>query len=424
VTRGSWIWIPLVVAAALGLGLAVGRGTAPVPAGKPAGADPPPAASSKGRTPPPPLVGVAHPKRVTIPVTLSLTANISSLRTAVLYSKTAGYLETVTVRPGDPVRTGQLLAVVDHAQLDAQAAQADATALAAQSGVQTAVVAVAAAHAQLVNAEAQVQNAKAGVVKARAQLQNAQATQARIADLVRQGAAAQQTLDDAVAQVQADKAGLDAAQAQVAQADAQVAAAMQVQTQQAQAASQAAALHNARLAVANATITAPFDGIVVSRSLDPGAYVAPGTSTPILTIADLDQINVTVNVTEVQIAAIQRGAPAQVTVDAYPDRTFRGTVSRIAGGADPITRTVQVEIDIANPGHLLRPGMYATAQLSAGADKDVLVVPLGALVTVGDQHFVWVVKDSAVTQQPVTVGRAADLVREGQRVRAVPVGGL
>ena len=106
---------------------------------------------------------------------------------------------------------------------------------------------------------------------------------------------------------------------------------------------------------------------------------------------------------------------------------------------------MQVEIDIANPGQLLRPGMYATAQLSAGADKDVLVVPLGALVTVGDQHFVWVVKDSAVTRQPVTVGRAtgevvevtaglgdsdqivargADLVREGQRVRAIPVAGL
>jgi len=452
VTRGSWIWIPSVVAA-LGVGLVLGRGTAPVPSGKPAAADPPPAASPKGRTPPPPLVGVAHPKRVTIPVTLALTANISSLRTAVLYSKTAGYLETVTVRPGDPVKTGQLVAVVDHAQLDAQLVQADATALAAQSGVQTAVVAVATAHAQLVNAEAQVQSAKAGVVKARAQLQDAQATQARIADLVRQGASAQQALDDAVAQVQAAQANLDAAEAQVAQADAQVAAArqqevsaaMQVQTQQAQAASQAAALQNARLAVANATITAPFDGIVVSRSLDPGAYVTPGTSTPIVTIADLGQIDVVVNVTEVQIAAIQRGAPVQVTVDAYPDRMFRGNVSRIAGGADPITRTVQVEIDIANPGLLLRPGMYATAQLSAGADKDVLVVPLGALVTVGDQHFVWVVKDSAVTRQPVTVGRAtgevvevtaglgdsdqivargADLVREGQRVRAVPVAGL
>lgn len=451
-TRGSWIWIPLVVAA-LGLGLAVGRGTAPVPAGNPAGADPPPAASAKGRTPVPPLVGVAHPKRVTIPVTLSLTANISTLRTAVLYSKTAGYLETVMVRPGDYVKTGQLVAVVDHAQLDAQLAQAEATALAAQSAVQTAVVAVATAHAQEVNAEAQVQNARAGVVKARAQLQDAQATQARIADLVRQGAAAQQSLDDAVAQVQSAQASLDAAEAQVAQADAQVAAArqqeasaaMQVQTQQAQAASQMAALQNARLAVANATIAAPFDGVVVSRSLDPGAYVTPGTSTPILTIADLDQTDVLVNVTEVQIAAIRRGASVQVTADAYPDRTFRGKVNRIAGGADPITRTVQVEIDIANPGHLLRPGMYATAQLSAGADTDVLVVPLGAMVAVGDQHFVWVVNDSVVTQKPVTVGRAtgevvevtaglseadqivargADLVRDGQRVRAIPVGGL
>src|SRR2546430_103458 len=293
-------------------------------------------------------------------------------------------------RPGDPVKTGQLVAVVDHAQLDAQLVQADATALAAQSGVQTAVVAVATAHAQLVNAEAQVQSAKAGVVKARAQLQNAEATQARIADLVRQGASAQQALDDAVAQVQAAQANLDAADAQVAQADAQVAAArqqeasaaMQVQTQQAQAAAQAAALQNARLAVANATITAPLAGLVVSRSLDPGAYVTPGTSTPILTIADLGQIDVVVNVPEVQIPAVRRGHPVQVTVDAYPDRTFRGKVSRIAGGADPITRTVQVEIDIANPGQLLRPGMYATAQLSAGADKDVLVVPLGALVTV------------------------------------------
>jgi RND family efflux transporter MFP subunit len=218
-----------------------------------------------------------------------------------------------------------------------------------------------------------------------------------------------------------------------------------VRTQQSQAASQTAALENARLGAAEATITAPFSGIVVSRSLDPGAYVTPGTSTPILTIADLDQIDVTVNVTEVQIAVVHKGAPVQVVVDAYPAQTFRGVVSRIAGGADQATRTVQVEIDIANPGHLLRPGMYATAQLSAGADKNVLVVPLGALITVGDQHFVWVVKDEAVTKRQVVVGRAtgdvvevaaglddgdqviargADLVREGQRVRAVPVGGL
>lgn len=462
--RRSWVFIPVVIAA-LGMGLLIGRGTAPAPTGRPASADP--ATPSKGRTPPPPLVGVAHPKRVTIPVTLQLTANIASLKTAVIYSKTAGYLQTVTVRPGSPVRTGQVVAVVDHAQLDAQVSQAQATVLAARSGVQTAKVAIAAAHAQLLNAiagrqnaEAQLANAKAGVVKAHAQLVDAQATQSRIAALVKQGASAAQSLDDATAQVDTSRASLDAAgaqvkvaEAQVAQADAQVAAAReqetsarsQVRTQEAQAASQEAALENARLAVANATIVAPFDGIVVSRSLDPGAYVTPGTSTPIVTIADLDQIAVLVNVTEVQIASIHRGAPVRVTVDAYADRTFDGKVSRIAGGADPATRTVQVEIDIANPGQLLRPGMYATAQLSAGADKDVLVVPLGALVAVGSQHFVWAVKDDKASRRQVTIGRAtgdvvevtngisgsdqiiargADLVREGQRVRAAPVNGL
>ncbi len=456
-----------MIIAVLGLGLLIGRITAPAPVGKPAGADPHATPAPKGKTPPPPLVGVAHPKRVTIPVTLSLTANIGSLKSAVIYSKTAGYLETVTVRPGDPVRAGQVVAVVDHAQLDAQVAQAQATALAAQNGIQTAKVAVATAHAQYLNAvagrqnaDAQMANAKAGVVKAAAQLKDAQVTEARMATLVKQGAAAQQSLDDMTAQVQSAQATLDAskaqvnvAEAQVAQADAQVAAAKQqeasavtqVQTQQAQAASQQAALQNARLAVANATITAPFDGIVVSRSLDTGAYVTPGTSTPILLLADLDQTDVVVNVTEVQIAAIRRGARVQVKVDAYPGRAFEGTVSRIAGGADQATRTIQVEIDIANPGHLLRPGMYATAQLSAGEDKDVLVVPLGALVTVGTQHFVWVVKDDKVSRREVTVGRAtgevvevtagltegdqivargADLVREGQRVRAIPVGGL
>ncbi len=464
--RGSWLWVPALIIA-LGLGLLVGRVTAPAPVGRPASADPARGPASTGRTPPPPLVGVAHPKRVTIPRTLSLTANIASLKSAVIYSKTAGYVQAVTVRPGDPVRAGQVVAVVDHAQLDAQVAQAEATALAAQNGIETARVAVATAHAQVLNAmagrqnaEAQLANAKAGVVKARAQLQDTEATQARIAALVRQGAAAQQGLDDANAQVQTARASLDAAdaqvkvaEAQIAQATAQVAAARQqevsavtqVRTQEAQATSQRAALANARLAVANATIAAPFDGIVVSRSLDPGAYVTPGTSTPILTIADLDQIAVVVNVTEVQIAAVHRGAPVQVRVDAYPDRTFQGTVTRIAGGADQATRTVQVEIDIANPGHVLRSGMYATAQLSVGEDKNVLVVPLGALVNLGSQYFVWVVSDDKVSKRQVTVGRAtgevvvvtgglsesdlivargADLVREGQRVRAVPVSGL
>ena len=462
--RTPWAWILLTVLA-LGCGVAIGR---MMTLGRAASDPPPPvptAAGVKRHSAPPPLVGVARPKRTTIPVSLSLTANIASLRSAVIYSKVAGYLQTVTVRPGAVVKAGQVVATVDHAQLDAQVAQAQAAVLAAQSSVQTARVAVATAQAQYLNAvagrenaQAQLANAEAGVTKARATLVDADATQSRIAALVQQGASSQQSLDDAVAQVKTAQATLDAAraqvnvaQAQVRQAAAQVAAAheqiaaanTQVHTSEVQVTNQQAVLQNARLSVADATITAPFDGVVVSRSLDPGAYVTPGTSTPILSIADLDQTDVTVNITEVQIASIRLGAPVQIHVDAYPGRIFRGSVSRIAGGADAATRTVQVEIDIANPGHLLRPGMYATATLSAGADENVLVVPLSALVTVGDQHFVWLVTDNVTHKHVVTVGRATgdvveitggigegdqivtrgtDLVREGQVVRPMPVG--
>jgi len=406
----------------------------------------PTAQPSQSRVAPAPQVGVVHPKRATVPMTIPLTANISSLRSAVIYTKTAGYLREVRVRPGDRVTAGQVVATVDHAQLDAQVAQAQATLKAAQSGVQTAQVAVATARAQALNAQAALASARAnlgsaqaGVAKAQATLANAQETQRRTADLVRQGAEAQQNLDDATAQ------------AQTAQADSQLAAAVQqvasatsqVNTQQAQVANQQAALRNAQIAVADATIAAPFDGIVVSRSLDPGAYVTPGTSTPILQIADLDQIDVLVNVTEVQMTLLRVGAPVQIHVDAYPDRIFQGQVSRIAGGIDPMTRTVQAEIDIPNPGHLLRPGMYATVSLAAGEDANVLVIPLAALVSVGDQHAVWVVTDNVAHQRPVAVGRAVgdqvevtaglsdgdlvvaqgvDLVRDGQRVQGVPVG--
>ncbi len=452
----AWIWAVAGACLILVAAIVVGRGaTHRPPRGPSAGAE-------SGRTRPVPVVAVGHARRVQLPRTLRLTASIASLSQAVLYPKTSGYLQAVIVRPGDPVQAGQVVAVIDHAQLDAQLAQAQAQLAAAEASVQTAQAQVAAARAQRLTAAAsrslaaaQVANAQGGLKKAQAQLADAQATYNRTAELARQGAVAQQSLDDAKAQVVSAQAGVDsadaqvrAAQAQVAQADAQVqaaeqqeaASASQLRTQRAQAATQQAAVENARIQLRYATITAPFSGVVVSRQLDPGAYVTPGTSTPILTIADIDHLDVLVPISEADLPAVHRGDPVQIRVDAYPTRVFRGVVTRMAGGVDPATRTLQVEIDIANPGRLLRPGMYATAQLAAGT-QPALVVPLSALTTVGGQSYVWVVTDGKVSQQPVTVGRATgdaveitggitphdtivvrgtDLVRQGQQVRAVP----
>jgi len=454
-----WGWIALVCAA-LVAGLLVGRASPPQPSTQAAQQTAPAGARTRVAA----TVGVGHPVFQDLPITLRLTASIASLREAVVLPKTSGYLQSVTVRAGDTVTAGQVVAIVDHDQLNAQVSQAQATLAAAQTGVQTSQASVAVAQAQELNAvaglrtaEANLGNAKAGLVKAEATLVDAESTYRRTVMLVQQGAQAQQNLDDAKATVATDQAAVDQAAAQVRASEAQVtqartqiaaqqqqvtAARSQVQTQLAQAASQAAALQNAQIGLQNATIVAPFNGIVVSRSLDSGAYVTPGTSTPIVTIADLDGLDVVVNVSETQMSMIHKGGKVQVVVDAFPGRTFVGVVSRIAGGVDPQTRTVQVEVDLPNPGHLLRPGMYATAEISAGSQR-ALVVPLSAIITLGTESYVWAVVEGKTTQRQVAIGRetgtlveitggitqsdlivfrGSDQVREGQPVKASPVG--
>lgn len=436
--RTVWIWV-VVAAIVLAAGLVVSRGATPR-TGK-TGAS----AAQSGSRRPAPIVVTGHGQRTSLGRTLQLTASITSLAQSVIFPKTSGYLLAVTVRPGDPVRPGQVLALIDHAQLDAQVAQAQASLTAAENAVQTARAQLAAARAQRVSAEAGVASAKATVVKNEAALADMQATYDRSAALAKQGAIAQQNLDDAKAQVVSAQATLDASRAQVGQAQAQVAAAReqeaasasQVKTQQALANNAAAALDNTRVQLQYATITAPFAGVVVSRQLDPGSFVTPGTSTSILTIADLDHLDVVLNVGSPDLPMIRKGDPVKILIDAYPGRVFPGAVNRIAGGVDPMTRTVQVEVDIDNPQHLLRPGMYATVQLSAGV-RQALVVPLSAVQSIGTQHYVWLVHEGKAVQQYVDVGQAtgevveitgglepsdtviirgADLVRQNQPVR-------
>lgn len=406
-----------------------------------------------------PMVAVGRLRTMDIPAVLSLTASIVAEREARVFSRVAGYLESVLVRPGDMVRTGQVVAVVEHSQLDAQVLQAEQAALAARSGVATAQASLVAASAQIVNAQAarrkadaDLQSARAALDRAKAQLGVAQAAHTRVSTLFRDGLIAQSAVDSARGDLQSAQAGVDAAeaqirvvQAQIEQAEAQIrvaqaqenAAASQVRTQQAQAASLDASLQNARLARASATIRAPWAGIVVSRGLDSGALVTAGGSTPIVTIADLDVVAVVVNLAESSMGTVRRGGQAEIGVDAFPGRTFKGRVGRIAGGVDTDTRTVQVEIDVENKDHALLPGMYARVRLS-GAPRQATVVPLSALVTVGGQHYVWVVVDGKVTRRAVKIGattasvveivsgvdpeetivfRGTEMVREGGAVR-------
>lgn len=440
--RKRWLWIIAGVVLVGGVAVvALGRSAQAPPTAREEGAQRPsggtprgaPAPGGRQRSAPAPMVAAGHLTATRIPATLDLTATVISLREVRIQSRVSGYLEMVALRPGDAVRAGQVVAVVEHSQLDAQVGQAQQSALAAASAVQSAQAAAAAADAQVVNATAgrrravaDLGNARAAVNKAKAQLTVVQATHARVTSLFQQGFVSQQAVDQATADLQSAQAGVQAADAQIGVAQAAVdqaqaqlravqaqqrAAVSQIRTQQAQAASLAAALQNARLAQASATIKAPFSGVVVSRSLDPGAYISPGSGVPIMTIAELDDIAVIVNMSEASMGTVRRGSTANVTVDAYPGRVFKGTVGRMAGGVDPDTRTVQVEVDLDNRDHALRPGMYARVQLS-GPPRQAYTVPLSALVIIGGQQFVWVIDQGQVSRRAVTIGTTYQSVVE------------
>jgi Cu(I)/Ag(I) efflux system membrane fusion protein len=108
-------------------------------------------------------------------------------------------------------------------------------------------------------------------------------------------------------------------------------------------------------------ILAPIDGLVIRKEVYEGQYVAEGT--PLFELADLSRIWVEARVFEDQLGRVEPGRPAESTVPAFPGEVFAGRIALIAPALDPATRTAAVRVELDNPGHRLRPGMFATMTL-------------------------------------------------------------
>jgi cobalt-zinc-cadmium efflux system membrane fusion protein len=178
------------------------------------------------------------------------------------------------------------------------------------------------------------------------------------------------------------------------------------------------------------TLTAPIAGTVTKRNLTIGAFVSGDES--VITIIDLRNVWVLVNVFEHDLSTLQIGEPAEVTVEAYPDDHFRGVVSYIGDTVDRATRTVQARIDVPNPERRLKPGMFAAAQITTTERQSrvVLTAPASAVYDINGQKSVFVeVSSDHFAVRPVKLGSAghADIeilsgVNEGEHV--VSEGGL
>ena len=176
-----------------------------------------------------------------------------------------------------------------------------------------------------------------------------------------------------------------------------------------------AAVANLRATIAKKTLRAPFSGRVGIREVELGEVVSPGT--PIVSLQTVSPVHVDFWLPEQAIAKVDEGNEAQVTVDTFPDASWKGTVTTISPEVDPKTRNVRMRVTIPNPDGRLVPGMFASVSVNAGERQLVRIVPQTSIVYApyGDSVF--------VLNQKQPVGSRAARARGGPSRPAKPSGG-
>lgn len=278
-----------------------------------------------------------------------VTGTLQPSQQAQISAQTAGRVEVVTVRPGDSVAAGDVLVQLDVARLRLELDQ------------------------QRSNAEA-----------TRSQLSLAQAQFERVQALVDRGVATTSDLDQARTNLEGLQASLSALTDQVAAAE---------------------------LSLSQATVTAPFAGVVSARSVEPGQFVSVGT--PLLSIVDLGTVEIEAHAPVSAGSLIAAGQAVLTSVDGLPDRRFTGTVVRINPVATEGARTLPVYVMLDNADGLLVGGMFATGEIVVAEAEGALAVPAEALREDREGLHVLRIEDGVVVSQPVTTAEtwAGELVQ-------------
>ena len=158
-------------------------------------------------------------------------------------------------------------------------------------------------------------------------------------------------------------------------------------------------------------VRSPVSGTIIERMVSPGAVVAPSDS--LYVISDLRSLWVIAQVPEQHLSSLRNGLAVEVSVRAYPGKTFPARITYIGDALDPETRTVEVRCELNNPGRRLKREMFATLTISAGGGREVVVAPLAALQNVDGQEILFVPEgEFSFRARRVQVGRHSDSVVE------------
>ncbi len=301
---------------------------------------------------PVPRAAVASVKRRPISNRLTIAGEFLPMQEVELHAKVTGYIRKINVDIGDRVHVGQVLAVLEVPELNAEVMGADA-------GVRHSQDEIVRARHEVTRTEAAYTALHAAALR----LQQASAT--------RPGLIAQQELDDAMAKDASSAAQVEAAKAALSAAEQQLEISKATH-------SQVSAMQD------YSRIIAPFDGVVTWRYADTGALIQAGTSSnnsmPVVKLAQVKVLRLRIPVPEATEPHVHIGSPADVRVQATGEK-FTGNVTRFTDSMDRSTRTMQVEIDVLNPNYHLAPGMYADVTLEVEKHSDALTVPVQAVQT-------------------------------------------
>jgi len=289
----------------------------------------------------------------TIESALEISGTLTPLSRVAVKPRLPGTIEKMLVDIGDAVSMGQTIATIDRREIDAQADAAVAT--------------VSVGKAALENAEASLANA----VLERDRAQN----------LFDKGALPRQRLDGAQSLHRSAVAQRDLATANLAQAD--------------------AALRSAREVQSNATITSPVNGYVVERNYDAGAI--PGDK-PVVVVADMRQMKLAAGVSELEAGRMRVGLKARVSVQAKPGQAFDGVLAAIAPEVDERNRHFMIDVRVPNPNRALLSGMYATARIVESTVANAVLVPKEAVTSKDGKRVVQKVQGDVLLTVVVTEG--------------------
>jgi RND family efflux transporter MFP subunit len=287
--------------------------------------------------------------------TLQISGNLAPQTRVAVTAKLPGTLSSVRVDIGDRVQAGQVIALLDRREIDAQVDAADAA----------------------------VNVAHAGVEAAEAALANAVLERDRAQNLFDRGAVPKQRLDAAETARRSGAAQRDLAKANLAQAE--------------------AALRRAHEVQRDATLTSPINGVIVERHYDAGSLVGPGDD-PVVVVADLRVMKLEAGVSELEAGRLRVGMPARVEAQARPGDVFDGRVAAIAPEVDARNRHFRIEVRIANPGAALLSGMYGSATIPLQRAAQVVAVPRDAVLTRDGKRVAVRIENDTLHDVPVTEG--------------------